>query len=118
LAVDVLDYLAKMDESYDIIILDPPAFAKHQKDLRQGLKAYRNINQKALEKINHGGFLFTFSCSQAVSKQEFITLLFSTSVIARRNIRIVNILPHAQDHPVNIFHPEGEYLKGVLLYVE
>jgi len=118
LAVDVLDYLAKMDESYDIIILDPPAFAKHQKDLRQGLKAYRNINQKALEKINHGGFLFTFSCSQAVSKQEFITLLFSTSVIAHRNIRIVNILPHAQDHPVNIFHPEGEYLKGVLLYVE
>ena len=118
LAVDVLDYLAKMNESYDIIILDPPAFAKHQKDLRQGLKAYRNINQKALEKINHGGFLFTFSCSQAVSKQEFITLLFSTSVIARRNIRIVNVLPHAQDHPVNIFHPEGEYLKGVLLYVE
>jgi 23S rRNA (cytosine1962-C5)-methyltransferase len=118
LAVDVLDYLTKMDESYDIIILDPPAFAKHQKDLKQGLKAYRNINQKALEKINHGGFLFTFSCSQAVSKQEFITLLFSTSVIARRNIRIVNILPHAQDHPVNIFHPEGEYLKGLLLYVE
>ena len=118
LAVDVLDYLTKMNETYDIIILDPPAFAKHQKDLKQGLKAYRNINQKALEKINGGGFLFTFSCSQAVSKQEFITLLFSTSVIASRNIRIVNTLPHAQDHPVNIFHPEGEYLKGLLLYVE
>ncbi len=118
LAVDVLSYLSKMEDSYDIIILDPPAFAKHQKDIQQGLKAYRNINQKALEKINPGGFLFTFSCSQAISKQEFSTLLFSTSVIAKRNVRIVKTLSHAQDHPVNIFHPEGEYLKGLLLYVE
>ncbi len=117
-AVDVLKYLSQMEESYDIIVLDPPAFAKHQKDLQQGLKAYRNINQKALEKINPGGFLFTFSCSQAVSVKEFATLVFSTSAVAKRKVRIVRTLPHAQDHPVNIFHPEGEYLKGLLLYVE
>ncbi len=117
-AVDVLKYLNQMEDSYDIIVLDPPAFSKHQKDLQQGLKAYRNINQKALEKINSGGFLFTFSCSQAVSVKEFATLVFSTSAVAKRKVRIIRTLPHAQDHPVNIFHPEGEYLKGLLLYVE
>lgn len=117
-AADVLRYLDQIDDSFDIIILDPPAFAKNHHSLQQGLKGYKNINQKALEKIKKGGLLFTFSCSQAVSRDDFQTMVFTTAANAHRNVRIVKQLPHAIDHPVSIYHPEGEYLKGLLLYVE
>lgn len=117
-AADVLHYLDKIDDSFDIIILDPPAFAKNHRNLQQGLKGYKNINQRAMEKIKKGGLLFTFSCSQAVSRDDFQTMVFTSAANAKRNARIVKHLPHAIDHPVSIFHPEGEYLKGLLLYVE
>lgn len=116
---DVIQYMEKIpDDMYDMIILDPPAFAKHQRDLNRALKGYRNINQKAIEKIKTGGLLFTFSCSQVVSRDDFATMLFSCSALAKRKVRIVRRLPHNFDHPQNIFHPEGEYLKGFLLYIE
>jgi len=117
-AADVLRFLDQINDSFDIIILDPPAFAKNHHSLQQGLKGYKNINQKALEKIKPGGLLFTFSCSQAVSRDDFQTMVFTSAANAKRNVRIVKQLPHAIDHPVSIFHPEGEYLKGLLLYVE
>ena len=116
---DVVEYIDKIPaDMYDMIILDPPAFAKHQRDVNKALKGYRTINQKAMEKIKSGGLLFTFSCSQAVSREEFATMLFSCAALAKRNVRIVRRLPHNYDHPQSIFHPEGEYLKGFLLYVE
>jgi 23S rRNA (cytosine1962-C5)-methyltransferase len=117
--VDVVDYLNEIEnDKYDIIILDPPAFAKHVKDVRQALKGYREINTKAMEKIKKGGLLFTFSCSQAVSKDDFITMLFSCAANVNRNVRIARKLPQPFDHPQSIFHPEGEYLKGFVLQVE
>ena len=118
---DVLKYLDNTEISnskYDIIILDPPAFAKNHRSLQQGLKGYRAINQKAMENIADGGMLMTFSCSQAVSKDDFQTMLFTAAANAHRQVRIVRQLPHAMDHPVSIYHPEGEYLKGLLLEVE
>lgn len=115
---DVLGYLGSIDSNFDIIILDPPAFAKNRKSLQQGLKGYKNINQRAIEKIKSGGLIFTFSCSQAVSQDDFKTMVFTAAANAKRNVRIVKQLPHAIDHPVSIFHPEGEYLKGLLLEVE
>ena len=115
---DVLKYLDTVDNSFDFIILDPPAFAKNHKSLQQGLKGYRNINQKAMERIVDHGLLMTFSCSQAVSRDDFQTLVFTAAANAHRNVRIVRRLPHAMDHPVSIYHPEGEYLKGLLLEVE
>ena len=115
---DVLKYLDAADDQFDIIVLDPPAFAKNHRSLQQGLKGYRSINQKALEKIKSGGLIFTFSCSQAVSKDDFKTMVFTSAANAHRKVRIVRQLPHAMDHPVSIYHPEGEYLKGLLLHVE
>lgn len=115
---DVLKYLDEVDNQFDIIILDPPAFAKNHRSLQQGLKGYRNINQKAMEKILHGGLLMTFSCSQAVSRDDFQTMCFTAAANAHRQVRIVRQLPHAMDHPVSIYHPEGEYLKGLLLEIE
>lgn len=115
---DVLQYLDTVDDQFDVIILDPPAFAKSHRNLKQGLKGYRSINQKALQKIRPGGLLFTFSCSQAVSRDDFQTMIFTAATFAGRKVRIVRQLPHALDHPVSIYHPEGEYLKGLLLYVE
>ena len=115
---DVLKYMDEVDKQFDIIILDPPAFAKNHRSLQQGLKGYRNINQKAMEKIQRGGLLLTFSCSQAVSRDDFQTMCFTAAANAHRQVRIVRQLPHAMDHPVSIYHPEGEYLKGLLLYVE
>ncbi len=117
--VDVVDYLNDIHKNkYDIIILDPPAFAKHHKDVSRALKGYRSINQKAMQKIAPNGLLFTFSCSQAVNREDFLTMLFSCAAISNRKIRIVRRLPHNFDHPQSIFHPEGEYLKGFLLYIE
>ncbi len=117
-ADDVLKYLQTAAEGFDIIILDPPAFAKTHRTLQQGLKGYRTINQRALEAIKSGGFLFTYSCSQAVSRDDFRTMVFSAAALAHRRVRVVRTLPHATDHPVSIYHPEGEYLKGLLLQVE
>lgn len=116
---DVLDYLETLEKGrFDLIILDPPAFAKHQRNLQQALKGYRAINQKAMEKIASGGLLFTFSCSQAVSKDDFATMLFSCAALSGRKVRIIKQLAAGCDHPQSIFHPEGGYLKGTLLYVE
>jgi len=116
-AADVLQYLNQISH-FDFIILDPPAFAKSHRALQQGLKGYRSINQRAMEKITPGGLLMTFSCSQAVSVDDFRTMVFTAAANAHRQVRIVRTLPHAMDHPVSIYHPEGEYLKGLLLYVE
>lgn len=118
---DVLQYLATIGtqaNAFDFIILDPPAFAKNHHSLQQGLKGYRTINQHALAALPDGGMLMTFSCSQAVSKEDFQTMVFTAAMNARRRVRIVRQLPHAVDHPVSIHHPEGEYLKGLLLEVE
>lgn len=114
---DVLQFLTKKQDS-DFIILDPPAFAKSHRSLQQGLKGYRSINQRAMEALPAGGLLMTFSCSQAVSKEDFQTMVFTAAMNAHRRVRIVRQLPHAIDHPVSIHHPEGEYLKGLLLEIE
>ena len=117
-ADDAFRFLDNMPESYDLIILDPPAFAKHKDALRNALKGYIRLNRKAIEQIHPGGILFTFSCSQAVDKNQFRTAVFSAAAAARRNVRILHQLHQPADHPINIFHPEGEYLKGLVLYVE
>ena len=117
-AQDALQYLARLEKTFDIMVLDPPAFAKNHRSLQQGLKGYKNINHRALEKIAPGGLLFTFSCSQAVSRDDFQTMLFTAAANAHRDVRIVRRLSQGPDHPVSIYHPEGEYLKGLLVYVE
>ena len=118
-AEDAFKFLDQMsDGQYDLIILDPPAFAKHRDALRNALQGYRKINVKALEKIRPGGILFTFSCSQAVNKDQFRTAVFSAAAMTGRSVRILHQLTQPADHPVNIYHPEGEYLKGLVLYVE
>lgn len=117
-AEDAFKYLDKIKDKYDLIILDPPAFAKHQNVLNNALQGYRRLNAKAFEQIKPGGILFTFSCSQVVSKEVFRTTVFSAAAKAGRNVRILNQLTQPADHPVNIYHPEGEYLKGLVLYVE
>ena len=104
--------------SYDLMILDPPAFAKHRAALHNALKGYTRLNQKAFEKIESGGILFTFSCSQVVTKDHFRNAVFTAAALARRKVRILHQLHQPADHPVNIYHPEGEYLKGLVLYVE
>ena len=118
-AQDAFDYLDQMaTDAYDLIILDPPAFAKHKSALKNALIGYRRLNAKALRKIQSGGILFTFSCSQAVSKEQFRLAVFSAAAQSRRKVRILHQLTQPADHPINIYHPEGEYLKGLLLYVE
>ena len=117
-AEDAFDYLDRMGNNYNLIILDPPAFAKHRDSLRNALIGYRRLNAKAIEKIQPGGILFTFSCSQVVSKENFRTAVFTAAAMAKRNVRILHQLTQPADHPVSIYHPEGEYLKGLVLYVE
>lgn len=117
-AEDAFKFLDRMGDQYDLIILDPPAFAKHRDALRNALQGYRKLNVKAFEKIKPGGILFTFSCSQAVSKENFRTAVFTAAAMSGRNVRILHQLTQPADHPVNIYHPEGEYLKGLVLYVE
>ncbi len=104
--------------TYDLIILDPPAFAKHRGALHNALKGYTRLNQKAFEKIERGGILFTFSCSQVVTKDHFRNAVFTAAALAKRKVRILHQLHQPADHPINIYHPEGEYLKGLVLYVE
>ncbi len=118
-AVDAFKFLDEMsDKQYDLIVLDPPAFAKHRDVLRNALQGYKKLNAKAFEKIKPGGILFTFSCSQAVNKEQFRLAVFSAAAMSGRNVRILHQLTQPADHPVNIYHPEGEYLKGLVLYVE
>jgi 23S rRNA (cytosine1962-C5)-methyltransferase len=117
-AEDAFKYLDNMGDNYDLIILDPPAFAKHKDALRNALKGYTRINHKAFEKIQHGGILFTFSCSQVVTKDNFRAAVFTAAAQAHRKVRILHQLHQPADHPINIYHPEGEYLKGLVLYVE
>jgi 23S rRNA (cytosine1962-C5)-methyltransferase len=117
-ALDAFKYLDEIKMPYDLIILDPPAFAKHQNVLHNALQGYKRLNQKALEIIQPGGILFTFSCSQVVSKENFRKSVFAAAANAKRNVRILYQLSQPIDHPVNIYHPEGEYLKGFVLYVE
>lgn len=118
-AEDAFKYLNNMRSAdYDFIILDPPAFAKHHDAVRSALHGYQKLNAKAMEKIAPGGILFTFSCSQAINKEQFRLAVFSAAAQARRNVRILHQLHQPADHPVNIYHPEGEYLKGLVLYVE
>lgn len=117
-AEDAFKYLDRMGDQYDLIILDPPAFAKHKDALRNALQGYRKLNAKAFEKIRPGGILFTFSCSQVVTKENFRTAVFTAAALSGRNVRILHQLTQPADHPVNIYHPEGEYLKGLVLYVE
>lgn len=118
-AEDAFKFLSEMQkDAYDLIILDPPAFAKHKSALKNALIGYRKINAKAFEKIKSGGILFTFSCSQAVNKEQFRLAVFSAAAQSGRKVRILHQLTQPADHPINIYHPEGEYLKGLVLYVE
>ena len=118
IACNAVEYLKDIDEDFDLIILDPPAFAKHHKVLGNALQGYKKINVRALQKIRPGGILFTFSCSQAVSRDLFRTTIFTAAAIAGRRVRIIGQLTQPADHPINIYHPEGEYLKGLVVYVE
>ena len=120
-AADAFEYLTAQKEAgktYDLIILDPPAFAKHRDAVKNALRGYQRINAKAIEMIRKGGLLFTFSCSQAVDKEAFRLAVFSAAAQVGRKVRILHQLHQPQDHPINIYHPEGEYLKGLVLYVE
>ena len=115
---DAFKYLDAHDAQYDLVVLDPPAFAKHRAALRNALKGYTRLNVKGLERIKPGGILFTFSCSQVVTKENFRNAVFTAAAQAKRKVRILHQLHQPADHPINIYHPEGEYLKGLVLYVE
>ena len=115
---DAFKYLEQAGDQYNLIILDPPAFAKHRGALHNALKGYTRLNNKALQKIEPGGILFTFSCSQVVTKDNFRNAVFTAAAQAGRKVRILHQLHQPADHPINIYHPEGEYLKGLVLYVE
>ena len=117
-AEDAFKFLDRMGDQYDLIVLDPPGFAKHRDALRNALRGYTKLNAKAFEKIRPGGILFTFSCSQVVNKQDFRNAVFTAAAQSGRSVRILHQLTQPGDHPVNIYHPEGEYLKGLVLYVE
>ncbi len=117
-AFKFLNNLHNLDQKYDIIILDPPAFAKHREALRNALKGYKRLNAKVFEQIKPGGIVFTFSCSQVVTKDQFRLTVFSAAAESRRNVRILHQLSQPADHPINIYHSEGEYLKGLVLWVE
>ena len=115
---DVFEFIRNSTEKFDIIILDPPAFAKHNDALRNALQAYKRLNAAAIDKLNPGGLLFTFSCSQVVNKDNFRNAVFSGCAMTGRSVKILHQLTQPADHPINIYHPEGEYLKGLVLQVE
>lgn len=117
-AVDAFSFLSNIRDKYDLIVLDPPAFAKHRDALGQALQGYKRLNVRAFEQIKQGGIVFTFSCSQIVSREKFREAVFSAAAISKRKVRIIHQLTQPADHPVDIYHPEGEYLKGLVLYVE
>ena len=112
-----MSYLAQLTENFDVIILDPPAFAKHQSAKHKAIQAYRRINQEAIARIPKGGFLFTFSCSQVIDKITFEGIIRSAAINLGREVKIIERLSQPQDHPISIFHPEGDYLKGLALCV-
>lgn len=116
-AEDAFKFLDKADDTYDLIVLDPPAFAKHKEAVRNALKGYTRLNLQAMRKIKCGGILFTFSCSQAISKDQFRLAVFTAAAQSGRYVRILHQLHQPADHPVNIYHPEGEYLKGLVLEI-
>lgn len=118
ITADGFEYLKSIQDKYDLIVLDPPAFAKHRNTLPQALQGYKRINTRVFEQIRSGGIIFTFSCSQVVSRERFREAVFTAASISGRNVRILHQLTQPVDHPVNIYHPEGEYLKGLVLYVE
>lgn len=115
---DAFRFLNSNKEVYDLVILDPPAFAKHRDAVRNALKGYKRLNRTALENMPAGSILFTFSCSQVISKEQFRLAVFSAAAEAKRNVRILHQLSQPADHPINIYHPEGEYLKGLVVFVE
>jgi len=115
---DAFEFMQDIKDKYDVIVLDPPAFAKHRNVLAQALQGYKRLNAKAIQQIRPGGILFTFSCSQVVTRNNFREAVFSAAAIAGREVRILHQLSQPVDHPVNIYHPEGEYLKGLVLYIE
>jgi Predicted SAM-dependent methyltransferases len=117
-AEDAFKFMGNIDDKYDLIVLDPPAFAKHRDALRNALQGYRKLNAIAFKKIKPGGIIFTFSCSQIVSKNDFRLTVFSAAAQSGRAVRILDQLTQPSDHPINIYHPEGEYLKGLVLHVE
>ena len=118
-AVDAFKFLADMpQDAYDLVVLDPPAFAKHRGAIKNALRGYQRLNAKAMEKMPKGSILFTFSCSQAITKEQFRLAVFSAAAQTGRRVRILHQLTQPADHPVNIYHPEGEYLKGLILYIE
>jgi 23S rRNA (cytosine1962-C5)-methyltransferase len=116
--VDAFDYMNHIKDQYDLIILDPPAFAKHNNVLANALQGYKRLNIKAIEQIKPGGIIFTFSCSQVVTKENFRKSVFAAAANTGRNVRILHQMSQPPDHPVNIYHPESEYLKGLVIYVE
>jgi 23S rRNA (cytosine1962-C5)-methyltransferase len=115
---DAFEYLNDIKDRYDVIILDPPAFAKHQNALENALQGYKRLNIKAIEQVRSGGIIFTFSCSQVVTKENFRKSVFAAAANTGRSVRILHQLSQPPDHPVNIYHPESEYLKGLVIYVE
>src|SRR5258706_164031 len=115
---DVFDFLKKSQEKYEVIVLDPPAFAKHFSAVKNASIGYRNLNAEAIRKISAGGILFTFSCSQHIDQALFQKIIFAAAALAKRNVRVLHRLHQPADHPFSIYHPEGEYLKGLVLYVE
>jgi len=116
--VDAFEYLNDIKDKYDLIILDPPAFAKHNNALANALQGYKRLNMKAIEQVKPGGIIFTFSCSQVVSKENFRKSVFAAAANTKRSVRILHQMSQPPDHPVNIYHPESEYLKGLVIYVE
>jgi 23S rRNA (cytosine1962-C5)-methyltransferase len=117
-AADAFEFMQDIDRKYDLVILDPPAFAKHQRVLNNALQGYKRLNQKAIEQISPGGILFTFSCSQAVSRENFRKSVFAAAANTGREVRILHQMSQPADHPVSIYHPEGEYLKGLVLKID
>jgi 23S rRNA (cytosine1962-C5)-methyltransferase len=118
IVADAMEYLKNLDNSYDIIILDPPAFAKHRDKRHQAIQGYKRLNEMAIKAIKPGGIIFTFSCSQVVDKYLFTNTVIAAAINSRRNIRILEQLHQPADHPINAFHPEGEYLKGLVIQVD
>ncbi len=116
--VDAIDYLKDINDKYDVIILDPPAFAKHHDAKQHAIQGYKRINLQAINQVKKGGFIFTFSCSQVIDRNLFNSTVVSAAILSGRNVKIIHHLSQPADHPVNAFHPEGEYLKGLVLYVE
>ena len=118
IVADAMEYLKNIDNSYDIIVLDPPAFAKHRDKRHQAIQGYKRLNEMAIKAIKPGGIIFTFSCSQVVDKYLFTNTVIAAAINSRRNIRILEQLHQPSDHPINAFHPEGEYLKGLVIQVD